>query len=157
MKKIALFVCILLLPSFIFAGVFDMVKSVAGSVVSVVTGTTDPYQMSETDFKERCESIDYENLLRKAEENKGKFVKFDLCVYQKQGSYDYLAYGLLFFSMDGKQPIWLTDARNKVGSSLLAGDYATVYGVCKGTKNVLLTTGYTEMPLIEILYVKVAK
>ena len=37
MKKIALFVCILLLPSFIFAGVFDMVKSVAGSVVSVVT------------------------------------------------------------------------------------------------------------------------
>ena len=157
MKKIVLLACILLIPSFVFAGIFDKVKSVAGSVVSVVTGTTDPYQLSEEEFKEQCEKIEYEDLLRKAEENKGKFVKYDLCVYQKQGSYDYLAYGLLFFSMDGNKPIWLTDARNKVGSSLLAGDYATAYGICKGTKSVLLTTGYTEMPLIEILYVTVTK
>ena len=75
MKKIVLLACILLIPSFVFAGIFDKVKSVAGSVVSVVTGTTDPYQLSEEEFKEQCEKIEYEDLLRKAEENKGKFTE----------------------------------------------------------------------------------
>ena len=146
MKKLVLVIIVfLIVETCAFAGLWDKVKSGVSSAVNAVTGKEDPYKIPEEDFKSACVEMKYrEDLMGKAKENDGKYVVIDLFVRQRVDSY-FLTYttinNIFYWEVNWEQPIYIVDTR-ETSTSVLDGDTIKVWGICKGTKTVLLTTGY---------------
>jgi len=109
--------------------------------------------ISEEEYKNLCESLDYEDILRNPDNNNGKY-----CLLS--GKVDQIIEGWL-----GSYTIFISDSSgNKWGcvysyeegeSHLLEGDKVTIYGECKGTETTKTVLGkQVTLPKIDVKYIE---
>lgn len=121
-------------------------------VVTETVADSNKNDMSETDFKSLCQTLNYEDILRNPDLYKGNY-----CVLS--GTVDQIIEGWF-----GSFSIFINDySGNKWGcvysykdgeSHLLEGDNVTVYGKCEGTDTSRTVLGQqVTMPRIDIEYI----
>ena len=109
-------------------------------------------KITEDEFKNLCERLNYEDILRNPNSYKDKYCKLSGTVSQVIegwfGSYT-------IYIKDTNGDIWgCTYSYGENESHLLEGDKVTVYGMCDGTANTKTVLGkQVTMPYVEIEYI----
>lgn len=115
----------------------------------VAKGNSD---ISEDDYKALCNTLEYEDILRNPDSNKGKY-----CVVK--GTVDQIIEGFFggytIYVKDSNGDKWKCFYKYKDGEShLLENDYVSFYGECKGTDTSTTVLGkQVTMPDIEVKYI----
>lgn len=109
-------------------------------------------KVTEDEFKNLCERLNYEDILRNPNSYKDKYCKLSGTVSQVIegwfGSYT-------IYIKDSNGDIWgCTYSYDENESHLLEGDKVTIYGMCDGTANTKTVLGkQVTMPYVEIEYI----
>ena len=109
-------------------------------------------EITEDEFKNLCERLNYEDILRNPNSYKDKYCKLSGTVLQVIegwfGSYT-------IYIKDSNGDIWgCAYSYDENESHLLDGDKVTVYGMCDGTANTKTVLGkQVTMPYVEIEYI----
>lgn len=120
-----------------------------------VEGETESYNnnnISETEYKSLCNSLDYEDIMRNPDSNKDRY-----CTVS--GTVDQIIEGWFgsfsIFIVDYSGNKWGCTYTYKDGESrLMEGDNVTVYGKCKGTDTTTTVLGQqVTMPRVDIEYI----
>lgn len=109
--------------------------------------------ISEEEYKNLCEVLSYEDILRNPDSNKGKYVKVSGKVNQViEGWFDTYT----IYLNDGSGNTWECSYKYKDGEShVLEGDGITVYGKCNGTTTSTTVLGkQMTLPDVDVEYLE---
>jgi hypothetical protein len=110
-------------------------------------------EVSESDFKNLCSVLSYNDIMRNPNNYKGKYCKVS-------GTVDQVIEGLFstvtIYVLDGNGNKWeCTYLYKDSDSHVLEGDYVTFYGKCKGTTtSSTVLNKQVVMPYIDVEYIK---
>lgn len=119
--------------------------------------TKEAKEMSKTDFINSCESYNYKDLERNADELSGSYIKVTLWIEQDvDGGTTYRAYSKGPYddsTMWSGNEYLLNDVRDNPDPKIVEQDIVTVYGVYNGEQTVERAIGGEDnVPSIDILY-----
>ena len=118
--------------------------------------------MSEDDFKSKCETMKYEDLFRDIDNNNGKYLKFEGEISQVVSDGEYTSDYLISVTKD-EYDFWTDNVyvvldREKVKDKFLESDIVAFYGVCDGSYTYTSIFGESiEVPKISVLYMELDK
>lgn len=114
--------------------------------------------MSESEFKSKCEKIAYDDLFRNIESNNGKYLTFDGQILQVISDDKNQAFYLISVTNDGffwTDNVYVVMPRDYVSEKFLEDDIVTFYGVCKGTQTYeSLLKQNIEVPKVLAVYME---
>ena len=123
---------------------------------------TETVTLSETEFKEKCESVAYKDIARNPAEFEGKYVKFKGEVIQVQ-EYDYSDSIYRIDVTEDEYGYWddtvyVTYRRAENEPRILEDDIVLFYGICKGTESYTSVLGEKiTIPSVHAEYLEIAE
>ena len=131
---------------------------------STQSGKTDSetVTLSETEFKEKCESVAYKDIARNPADFEGKYLKFKGKVIQVQEN----NYSDSIYRIDVTEDeyglwddtVYVTYRRSENETRILEDDIVDFYGICQGTESYTsVLGGQVTIPSVHAEYLEIAE